>query len=86
MCSCRQTCTQSDVPQLAVMSQSDWPINGKDNASRVNVSRSWSRTERVVLFDVNNIVVKTKRKWFSEAQPSGSAINFDHCDDEYRCR
>ena len=86
MCSCRQTCTQSDVPQLAVMSQSDWPINSKDNASRVNVSRSWSRTERVVLFDVNNIVVKTKRKWFSEAQPSRSAINFDHCDDEYRCR
>ena len=86
MCSCRQTCTQSDVPQLAVMSQSDWPINSKDNASRVNVSRSWSRTERVVLFDVNNIVVKTKRKWFSEAQPSRSGINFDHCDDEYRCR
>ena len=86
MCSCRQTCTQSDVPQLAVMSQSDWPINSEDNASRVNVSRSWSRTERVVLFDVNNIVVKTKRKWFSEAQPSRSAINFDHCDDEYRCR
>ena len=79
MCSCRQTCTQSDVPQLAVMSQSDWPINSKDNASRVNVSRSWSRTERVVLFDVNNIVVKTKRKWFSEAQPSRSGINFDHC-------
>ena len=42
--------------------------------------------ESFYLIDVNNIVVKTKRKWFSEAQPSGSAINFDHCDDEYRCR
>ena len=24
--------------------------------------------------------------WTQEAQPSESTTNFDHCDDEYRCR
>ena len=32
------------------------------------------------------VITVVKMLWTHEAQPSESTTNFDHCDDEYRCR